>query len=298
MSGSWFKCLCNSSKEQICGKLLEGGVTSHPPFPSSILNLDTSILLTSYEIPQVDGSVSLISESSYCSESSNCSESQIPVHITSRRNNLDAVQLGPNKRNLITIRRNNRLLDATNLPTIISLNPRSLYNKQSNFKTLVEQTEASVCLVSETWDRSHTNKGKLISDVLEIEGYKWVKNVCQRKRRGGKPAILINEKEYHITELCPDTITVPAEVEAVWALITPKCKHANTKIKHIVIGSVYYSSTQTRKSAFLDHIAEAFHLLFSKYGSDTPIILGGDFNRLNIKPILSLSPNLKQNRQM
>ena len=220
--------------------------------------------------------------------------SQIPVQITSRSQDYHGVQLGPNKRNLITIRRNNKILEATNLPTIVSLNPRSLYNKQSNFKTLVEQTDTSVCLVSETWDRSHSKSGKLISDVIDIDGYRWVKNICQRKRRGGKPAILINEREYHITELCPDLITVPVGVEAVWALITPKCKQANTKIKHIAIGSIYYSSTQTKKNAFLDHIAEAFHLLCSKYGSDVPVIFGGDFNRLNIKPILNLSANLKQ----
>ena len=110
-------------------------------------------------------------------------------------------------KNLITIRRSNKLLEATNLPTVITLNPRSLYNKQSNFKTLIEQTEASVCFVSETWERSHTKSGKLLSELLEIDGYRWAKNIVQRNRRGGKPAILINEQEYHITELCPNIIT-------------------------------------------------------------------------------------------
>ena len=87
---------------------------------------------------------------------------------------------------------------------------------------MIEQTEAGVCCVSETWDRSHVPGGSLISDLIQIEGYRWIKNVFQRKRKGGKPAILAHEKDYYIKELCPDIITVPVDVEAVWILLTPK----------------------------------------------------------------------------
>ena len=80
---------------------------------------------------------------------------------------------------------------------------------------MIEQTEAGVCAVSETWDRSHVAGGTQLSDMIQIEGYRWVKNVIQRKRKGGKPALLIYEKDYYIRELCPDIITVPVNVEAV-----------------------------------------------------------------------------------
>ena len=67
---------------------------------------------------------------------------------------------------------------------MVNLNPRSLYNKQEEFCTMIEQTEAGVCCVSESWDRSHEAKGTLISDRIKIDGYRWVKNVVQRKRKG------------------------------------------------------------------------------------------------------------------
>ena len=162
------------------------------------------------------------------------------------------------------------------------------------FRTVVEQTEVGVCFISETWDRTHLKKGKLISESLEIEGYKWVRNVCQSNRGRGKPHILISEKDFHITEISPEPITVPVNVEVAWALLTPKRKLQGTRINHIVVASVYYSSTQTSRVAFLDHISESYHALCSNYGSDLKFIIGGDVNRLNIKPILNLSAGLTQ----
>ena len=89
-------------------------------------------------------------------------------------------------------------------------------------------------------------------------------------------------------------ITVPIDVEVVWVLLTPKHRTAQSKVKQIAVASVYYSSPQTRKSDFLDHISEAYHILCSKYGSDLKFLIVGDVNRLNLKPILSLSPDLHQ----
>ena len=108
-----------------------------------------------------------------------------------------------NKRNLITVKRSNKILEASSLPVVLNLNPRSLYNKQTEFRTLIEQTEAGLCCISETWDRSHLAGGAAISDLIDIEGYRWVKNVVQRKRKGGKPAILVSEKDFYIKELSP-----------------------------------------------------------------------------------------------
>ena len=224
----------------------------------------------------------------------------IPVLVSTDRNFNYPGQHGQNKRNLITVRRCDKSLEAANLPTIVSVNPRSLYNKQLNFRTLIDQTEVGVCFVSETWDRTHKSdrskkdKDKMIAEVLDIEGYRWVQNIVQRKCRGGKPAILICEQDYYITEVCPDLITVPIGVEAIWAVLTPKQKSKNAKVKHLAVASVYYSSTQTKKNAFLDHISSAYHILCAKYGSDLKFIISGDVNRLNLKPILNLSHDLKQ----
>ena len=82
---------------------------------------------------------------------------------------------------------------------------------------------------------------------------------------------------------------MPIDVEVAWALLTPKYRSPQSKVKHIAVASVYYSSTQTRKSDFLDHITESYNLLCAKYGSDLKFLIVGDINRLNIKPILNLT---------
>ena len=44
----------------------------------------------------------------------------------------------------------------------------------------------------------------------------------------------------------------------------------------------------------IDHINSSFSKLSAKYGPNLHFVICGDMNRLNINPILSLSPNLKQ----
>lgn len=112
-------------------------------------------------------------------------------------------------------------------------------------------------------------------------------------RKGGKPAILVNRNKYHVKELSPDVITVPVNIEAAWALLTPKNSICSLKFKKIVVASLYYTSA-TKRSEFLDHISESYSLLRAKYGPNTGFILAGDLNRLKIGPILNLSPDLKQ----
>ena len=197
------------------------------------------------KILQIDGNTSLV-ESIDEDVQYAC---HIPVILNFRSEKLsDTTNNGSNSKNLITVKRNNKLLEASYLPVVINLNPRSLYNKKEEFKTLIEQSEAGICCISESWDRSHTANSLLLSDAMDIEGYRWVKNVQQRSRKGGKPAILISESEFHITELCSDVITVPKSVKIVWSLLTPKVHNKNMKFRHIVAASAYYSSTETRKA--------------------------------------------------
>ena len=241
---------------------------------------------------QLDGNITI--ESNHDQNEDNY---PISVHISYNRPDLPSYKSNLRKckkDNLITVKRSNKLLEASQLPVVVNLNPRSLYNKQNEFRTMVEQTEAGICAISETWDRSNIDGGTLISDLLDIEGYRWVKNIVQRRRKGGKPAILISEKDYYIKELCPEVITVPVDVEVAWALLTPKYRSPQSRIKHIAVASVYYSSSQTRKDDFLDHISESYNILCAKYGSDLKFLIIGDINRLNIKPILNLSPDLHQ----
>ena len=64
-------------------------------------------------------------------------------------------------------------------------------------------------------------------------------------------------------------------------------------MKHIAVASVYYTK-RTKAKDFIDHICEAYNVLLSKYGQGLHFIISGDLNRLDINPILALSPNLSQ----
>ena len=182
------------------------------------------------------------------------------------------------------------ILQSLDLPVVININPRSIYNKTDEFKILLEQYQADVICISESWERSNLS----LDELLQLENYEIISNVKQRNFKGGKPAILVNKKKYHVKALCPDPVTVPIGVECVWSLINSKNSRAKSKTKYIAIASIYYRGPKsTKKQELFDHIAETFHFLSSRYGSTIHFIIAGDRNRLNLKPITNLSPNLQ-----
>ena len=90
--------------------------------------------------------------------------------------------------------------------------------------------------MSESWERDSLSLGQL----LKLDNYQIISNVKQREFKGGKPAILVKTDKYNVKRLCPDTITVPIGVEAVWALISPKIVNPRNRIRNIAICSLYY----------------------------------------------------------
>ena len=77
-------------------------------------------------------------------------------------------------------------------------------------------------------------------------------------------------------------------------MLTPKNIRHDSKIQKIVCCAIYIQPTSKTKSLLLDHIAETFHLLSTKYTRGLHFVLAGDFNGLKIDPILRLSPRLRQ----
>ena len=90
-------------------------------------------------------------------------------------------------------------MTAVQLPVVVNINPRSVYNKVSEFCTMMEQLEVGICCMSESWDREDLG----LEDIIKIDGYKVIKNVLQRKRKGGKPALIISEKDYFVKATLP-----------------------------------------------------------------------------------------------
>ena len=173
----------------------------------------------------------------------------------------------------------------------MNINPRSIYNKSNELPILLEQYEASIICMSESWQRENYK----LEDLLELENFKIISNVKEREFKGGKPAIFINLEKFHVKQLCPDPITVPVGVEAVWCLVTPKFRSINSKVKRIAVAAIYYRGPKsTKKKELFDHISETFHFLMGLYGAELHFVIAGDTNRLNLNPILSLSPRLVQ----
>ena len=112
---------------------------------------------------------------------------------------------------------------SSELPIVMALNPRSCYPRVKELTDLIIQYNVSIAGVSESWERQDLPLNKLI----QIDNFKVITNVCQRQNRGGKPALIIDESRYYIKSLCPNPITVPLGVEAVWALLKPKMSQKN-----------------------------------------------------------------------
>ena len=55
----------------------------------------------------------------------------------------------------------------------------------------MSQYNISLCVISESWDRQNNP----IEDNLKIDNFRVLKNIVQRKNRGGKPILVISEKK-------------------------------------------------------------------------------------------------------
>ena len=191
---------------------------------------------------------------------------------------------------LYRIQKHDKVFQAFELPAVLNLNPQSIYNKNNEFVTFVKEEEIDLVCISESWEREDLTLDK----VIQIDDFKVISNVSQRQEKGGRPAIVVNEKKYVVENLTQSVISIPWGVEAVWAVLTPRNVNAASKIQKIVVGSIYCKPDSRKKSLLLDHIAEVFHSMSAKYKKGLHWLICGDTNDLKLESILHLSPSLKQ----
>ena len=162
-------------------------------------------------------------------------------------------------------------------------------NKIEELKTFIIEENIDVAFISE----SHDREGKRLEEWVNIENHQVISNIHQRKEKGGRPALVINSQNYNIQDLTNTLIQVPWGVEAVWALLTPKNVSNDSMIQNIVLCSLYSKPNSKTKSKLLDHIAETYNFLSSKYQKGCYWVIAGDTNDLKLDSILHLSPTLK-----
>ena len=144
--------------------------------------------------------------------------------------------------------------------------------------------------MSESWEREK----RPLDQIINLEGFKVISNVHQRRGVGGRPAIIANEKLFEVTNLTNTEVSIPWGVEIVWAVLTPRKATNSSRIQKIVVASMYCKPGSKKKTVLLDHIAQVYNQLSAKYQTGLHWILCGDTNDLRLQPILMLNGNLKQ----
>ena len=114
--------------------------------------------------------------------------------------------------------------------------------------------------ISESWER----EDETIEAILNDDELSVISNPYQRKGRGGRPIIIVNNAKYNVEKL---DIPCPWGVEMVWAILSIKKATSVSKIQKVVIGSFYSKPASRKKQVLLDHISDVFHMLSSRYSS-------------------------------
>ena len=218
---------------------------------------------------------------------------QIPVHVGFRPPNPRQNENSKFERcykNNITVKRDNRLLEASSLPTFSVYNMRSLWSKLSSLGEDMKERATDLAILSEVWEQKESTKHKQkIEELLELHDISYISTARPGAKRGGGAAIVARHDKFHVSKL---NIDIPKPLEIVWALLRPKDEIVGN-ISKIIICSFYSPPRSRKKTALLDHIA----VTINKLKTDHPkaaIIIAGDKNDLNEKEILMISPALKQ----
>ena len=82
-------------------------------------------------------------------------------------------------KNLIKIKPTKKIVEAENLPKVLNINPRSIYNVKEEFSTFIKEETVDLICISESWERENAT----LETIIEIDDYKVISNVHQRKGR-------------------------------------------------------------------------------------------------------------------
>ena len=65
------------------------------------------------------------------------------------------------------IKRNGKVFQALNLPIICNMIPRSVYNKQDEFHTFVEEEMVDLLTMSKSWERENLT----LDQIVKLENH-------------------------------------------------------------------------------------------------------------------------------
>ena len=189
-----------------------------------------------------------------------------------------------------TIKRDNKLLRTSNLPTIAVSNLRSLIPKARNFSQDIHERQIGCALLSEIWQKSNKKKHNYeIERMLHMEGIKYISTPRVSTKRGGGAAIVAPVDKFSLEKL---DVLIPHNLEICWGLMRPK-DIANSEIREYILAAFYSPPKSRKKSKLVDHIITTVQILLTRYPA-AGLIIGGDRNDLDIAPIISGIPRVQQ----
>ena len=71
-------------------------------------------------------------------------------------------------------------MQALNLPTIMNVNPRSIYNKKEEFHKFVEEEAIDCIFMSESWERPDNP----LTEIINLPNHTVISNPPQTEERG------------------------------------------------------------------------------------------------------------------
>ena len=240
---------------------------------------------------QFDGNISLsqTSESSWFTQGSDSfsESSSIPVIVSNRESPTILPRRPPcsNKR----VRRDNKLLEALNLPVFTVYNMRSVWSKLNNLAEDIIERSADISFLSEVWEKKENLKHQSsIEEMLEMKGIAYISTPRPGLKRGGGSAIAACPLKFSLVKL---HIEIPKSLEVVWGLLRPK--KVIGRIRKIILCSFYCPPRSKKKNVLIDHIATVLNKLKVDH-PDAATIIAGDKNDLDEERILAIDPSLIQ----
>ena len=189
----------------------------------------------------------------------------------------------------ITIRRDNRLLEAMSLPILSAYNMRSIWSKLDGLALDMEERDCDLAILSEVWEKKENIKHQnRIEELFEMKNTKYFSTARPGAKRGGGAAIAFRGNKFNLSKL---NIAIPKPLEVVWGILRPNDIIGG--ISKIIICSFYSPPASRKKKALIDHITTTMNGLKTTHPK-AGIIIAGDKNDLNENEILSISPSLRQ----
>ena len=187
------------------------------------------------------------------------------------------------------IRKDNKLIEALNLPAFTVYNMRSLWSKINNLAEDIIERAVDISFLSEVWEKKENPKHQsCIEEMLELKGISYISTPRPGARRGGGTAIAACPEKFSLVKL---HIEIPRSVEVVWGLLRPK--KVVGRLSKIILCSFYCPPRSKKKNILIDHISIVLNTLKVEH-PDAATIIAGDKNDLDVNRILDLDPALVQ----